>query len=266
MLSTVLLSMSLCPTHTHTHPFNGPLSGTTQVRWYQSRKVKPVWILLKQETASGSGISWAICKSAHRSRQITMPAPHHSVFYRPGALPATQPTVSKHWRHFSLCSNCLNSIDSVTHDSEATFKWHLKTRLFQAAFIIIPSDSLICALILFLSSALYKLLTYLLYSVYVVAITAGLFTGGGCCTASSDAAWWKWHQCSADYVAVRHNDMLPKSNWSSPEHCASDWPDEQCSACPTTPASESHTCPVMLPFIPRFMHLQLFWCFAFIRI
>jgi len=38
--------------HTHTHPFNGPLSGTTQVRRYQSRKVKPVWILLKQETAS----------------------------------------------------------------------------------------------------------------------------------------------------------------------------------------------------------------------
>jgi len=37
---------------------------------------------------SGSGISWAICKSAPRSRQITMPAPHHSVFYRPDALPA----------------------------------------------------------------------------------------------------------------------------------------------------------------------------------
>jgi len=32
-----------------------------------------------------------------RSRQITMPAPHRSVFYRPDALPAAQPTVSKHW-------------------------------------------------------------------------------------------------------------------------------------------------------------------------
>ena len=40
------------------------------------------------------------CKSASRSRQITMPASHHSVFYRLlDALPATQPTVSKHWRH-----------------------------------------------------------------------------------------------------------------------------------------------------------------------
>ena len=64
-----------------------------------TRKVKPIWILLKQETVSGSDISWAICKSAPRSRQITMPAPHRSVFYRPGALPATQPTASKHWRH-----------------------------------------------------------------------------------------------------------------------------------------------------------------------
>ena len=26
----------------------------------------------------------------------TMPAPHHSVFYRPDALPAAQPTASKH--------------------------------------------------------------------------------------------------------------------------------------------------------------------------
>ena len=53
---------------------------------------------MKQETVSGSGISWAICKSAPRSRQITTPAPHHSVFYRPDDLPATQPTAWKHWR------------------------------------------------------------------------------------------------------------------------------------------------------------------------
>ena len=46
--------------------------------WAGTRKVKPIWILLKQETVSGSGVSWAICKSATCSRQITMPAPHHS--------------------------------------------------------------------------------------------------------------------------------------------------------------------------------------------
>jgi len=48
--------------------------------WAGARKVKSIWILLKQETESGSGISWAICKSAPRSRQTTTPAPHHSVF------------------------------------------------------------------------------------------------------------------------------------------------------------------------------------------
>ena len=72
-------------------------------RWAGTRKVKPIWILLKQETVSGSGISWDICKSAPHSRQITTPAPHRSVFYRPDALPAAQPTASKHWRQQFIC-------------------------------------------------------------------------------------------------------------------------------------------------------------------
>jgi len=83
------------PIYIYTHPFNGPFSGTTRVSRYQKGKIT-TWILLKQETVSGSGISWAICMSAPSSRQITTPAPHHSVFYRPDALPATQPTASKH--------------------------------------------------------------------------------------------------------------------------------------------------------------------------
>ena len=39
-----------------------------------------------------------MCKSAPRPRQKTMPAPQHSVFYRPDAFPAAKPTASKHWR------------------------------------------------------------------------------------------------------------------------------------------------------------------------
>jgi len=72
--------------------------------WASTRKIKPIWILMKQETVSGNGIRWDICKSATRSRQTTTPALHHSVFYRPDALPAAQPTVSKHWRqsHITL--------------------------------------------------------------------------------------------------------------------------------------------------------------------
>ena len=54
-----------------------------------TRKVKPIWILLKQETVSGSGISCTICKSAPRSRQITTPAPHYSVFT--GRMPFLPP-------------------------------------------------------------------------------------------------------------------------------------------------------------------------------
>jgi len=62
----------------HIQPFNGPFPGLPGSAG--TRKVKPIWILLKQETVRGSGISWTICKSAPHSRQITMPAPHHSVF------------------------------------------------------------------------------------------------------------------------------------------------------------------------------------------
>jgi len=68
--------------------------GITTVSFVFNKKT--FWILLKQETMRGSGISWAICKSAPHSRQITTPAPQHSVFHRPDTLPATQPTVSKH--------------------------------------------------------------------------------------------------------------------------------------------------------------------------
>ena len=77
--------------HTHTHPFNGPFPRLPG--WASTRKVKPIWILLKQQTVSGSGISWAICKSAPRFRQITTPAPHYSSFLQAGC-PSCRPTNS----------------------------------------------------------------------------------------------------------------------------------------------------------------------------
>ena len=77
--------------HTHTHPFNGPFFWTTWVSRHQKGKTD-----LDFTEARDSGISWDICKSAPRSRQTTRPAPYHSVFYRPDALPAAQPTASKH--------------------------------------------------------------------------------------------------------------------------------------------------------------------------
>jgi len=105
---------------TTTHTFNGLL-----YRWAGTRKVKPIWILLEQEAVTGSGISWAICKSAPRFRQITTPAPHHSVFYRPYALPATQPTqwLSKHWRHVILPLYEQDSLESCRPRTLQSTNW-----------------------------------------------------------------------------------------------------------------------------------------------
>jgi len=54
------------------------------------QKGKSIWILLKQETVSSSGISWAICKSAPRSRQTTTPASTTKVFFT-GWMPFLPP-------------------------------------------------------------------------------------------------------------------------------------------------------------------------------
>ena len=97
--STQSYFFCICTENTHTHT-NTCLTALFPglPRWAGTRKVKQICILLKQDTMSGSGISWAICTSAPCSRQITMPAPHHSSFYTPDALPAAQPAASKHWR------------------------------------------------------------------------------------------------------------------------------------------------------------------------
>jgi len=74
----ISLLTAMCQTHIHTHththlmalcPDLPRLAGTT--------KVKPIWILLKQETVSGSGISWAIimqvCTSLQTDNQASIP-------------------------------------------------------------------------------------------------------------------------------------------------------------------------------------------------
>ena len=76
--------------------------------WAGTRKVKPIWILLKQETVSGSGISWATCKSIPHSRQITMPARHHSVAVKMEVGYCRTTQVSKYqiqWKNHPLAQN-----------------------------------------------------------------------------------------------------------------------------------------------------------------
>ena len=85
-------------THTNTHPFNGLFSRTTWVSLYEKGKTN-----LDLTEATDSEWQWhqlghmQVCTSL---QQTTTPAPHHSVFYGPDALPTTQPTASKHWRHW----------------------------------------------------------------------------------------------------------------------------------------------------------------------
>jgi len=69
------VSASISPVHTHTRL-------TALFRDYPGEPVPEgktnIWILLRQETVSGSGISWAVCKYAPRSKQITMSSHHWS--------------------------------------------------------------------------------------------------------------------------------------------------------------------------------------------
>jgi len=86
------MDLAAGPWHTHTHTRLMALCPGLP-GWAGTRMVKPIWILLKQETVSGSGISWAICKSASCSRQITTPVPNHSIFLQAGC-PSCHPTNS----------------------------------------------------------------------------------------------------------------------------------------------------------------------------
>ena len=82
--------------YTYTHPFNGRFSRTTQVSRYQKGRTNLDFTEARDSEWQWHQLGRAICKSAPCSRQITTPASHHSVFYRPDALPAAQPTASKH--------------------------------------------------------------------------------------------------------------------------------------------------------------------------
>ena len=91
-----------------THPFNGPLSGTTRVSRYQKGKTN-----LDFSEARDSEWQWhqlnhmQVCTSLQTDNHTSTPP---LIFYRPDALPAAQPTASKHWRH--KVSDCVKWIKS----------------------------------------------------------------------------------------------------------------------------------------------------------
>jgi len=80
--------------HTHTHPFNGPLSVTMQVSRYQKGKA-----ILNFTEARDSEWQWH--QPGHMQVHLApdrRPRQHPTTqfFYRPDALSAAQPTASKH--------------------------------------------------------------------------------------------------------------------------------------------------------------------------
>jgi len=75
-------------------------------RWASTRKVKPIWILLKQETVSGSGISWAImqvCTSLQTDNHARTPP----LSFLQAGCPSCRPTNSvKALKANLLCLLC----------------------------------------------------------------------------------------------------------------------------------------------------------------
>jgi len=76
---------------THTHPFNGPFSGTTRVGWYQKGKTN-----LDFTEARDSEWQWhqlghmQVCTSLQTDNHASTPP--LTAFHRPDALPVAQPT------------------------------------------------------------------------------------------------------------------------------------------------------------------------------
>jgi len=89
--------------YTHTHPsFNGPFSGTTRVGRYQKGKNNLDFTEARDSEWQGHQLGhMQVCTSLQTDNHAsTSPLS----FYRPDALPASQPTASKHWRQISNAS------------------------------------------------------------------------------------------------------------------------------------------------------------------
>ena len=91
----MMITVNRAASHTHTHPLNGPFSGTTRVSRYQKGKTN-----LDFTEARDSEWQWhqlgnmQVCTSLQTDNHDSTPP--LSIFHRPDALPAAQPTASKH--------------------------------------------------------------------------------------------------------------------------------------------------------------------------
>jgi len=101
-LALVTLQQSCYIAHTHTHTtvllLFWNMSGTTYVSRYQKGKTN--LDLLEQEIVSGSGICWAICKSAPHPRQ---PCQHPTTQFFTGRMPFLSPNQQHQSTEGELC-------------------------------------------------------------------------------------------------------------------------------------------------------------------
>jgi len=79
--------------YTHTHPFKGPFSGTTQVSRYQKGETNLDFTEARDSEWRWHQLGGSICKSASRSRQITSTSTPPLNFLQAGC-PSCRPTNS----------------------------------------------------------------------------------------------------------------------------------------------------------------------------
>jgi len=85
-----------------------------------TRKVKPIWILLKQDTVSGSGISWAIWKSAICSRHNNASTP--TTQFCTGQMPFLPPN-QQHQSTEGTAISTTNNLKIAMNDKYHSMCW-----------------------------------------------------------------------------------------------------------------------------------------------
>jgi len=125
-ICTLRQSKPIAACTTHTHPFNGPLSRTTRVSRYQKCKTNLFFTEARDS-------EWQWHQLGHMQFCTSLQTDNHAItpplsFYRPDALPAAQPTASKHRRQIVACTTT-----SVTKQHKSSqklqpvysCKWHV---------------------------------------------------------------------------------------------------------------------------------------------
>ena len=138
---------------------------------------------------SGSGVSWAVCKSAPCCRQITMPAPNHSVFLQAGC-PSCRPT---------------NSVKALKANHYITIKYQTKIDLLLKIWNSRSADYLPSMLCL-----LHRCFTILTCIMYFTCVCSNFYFTVWCVGACGEAGTTEGQTSS---VAVWKQTVQDSSRW-----------------------------------------------------